>query len=80
MNAMTIVELVETSKGQAVPLPEEFRFEFPTVSIRREGAAVIVEAIKPTHWPKHFFDDIRIDDPAFTRPVQGTTPPVPLLE
>jgi hypothetical protein len=38
------------------------------VSIRREGAALIVEAIKPMHWPEHFFDDIRIDDPAFTRP------------
>ncbi len=67
---MTIVNLVETSEGQAVPLPEEYRFETPTVSIRREGAAVIVEAVKPRHWPEHFFDDIRIDDPAFTRPNQ----------
>jgi virulence-associated protein VagC len=80
VNAMTIVDLVETSKGQAVPLPEEFRFETSTVSIRHEGAAVIVEAIKPTDWPEHFFDDIRIDDPAFARPNQGVTPPVPLLD
>lgn len=80
MNAMTIVDLVETSNGQAVPLPEEFRFDTSTVSIRREGAAVILEAIKLTHWPEHFFDDIRIDDPAFVRPNQGVTPPVPLLD
>jgi virulence-associated protein VagC len=76
---MTIVELVETNKGQAVPLPEEFRFESSTVSLRREGGALIVEAIKPTHWPEHFFDDIRIDDPAFARPPQGALPPAPLL-
>ncbi|MHB1421835.1 MAG: AbrB/MazE/SpoVT family DNA-binding domain-containing protein [Gemmataceae bacterium] len=77
---MTIINLVETSEGQAIPLPEEFRFEACTVSIRREGAAVIVEPIKPSHWPEHFFDDIRVDDPAFARPTQGATPPVPALD
>lgn len=77
---MKIVELVETTKGQAVPLPEEFRFESSQVSLRREGSAVIVEAIKPSHWPEHFFEDIRIEDPAFARPPQGETPSSPSLE
>ena len=64
VNVMKTVEIVETSTGQAVPLPEEFRFETSTISIRREGEAVILEPVKPRHWPEHFFDDIHIDDPA----------------
>jgi virulence-associated protein VagC len=77
---MKTVELVETDHGQAVPLPEEFRFTTRTVSIRREGEAVILEPTKPDHWPEHFFDAIRIDDPAFVRPEQGSTPPAPRLD
>ncbi len=77
---MQTVEILETSSGQAVPLPEGFRFETRMVSIRREGAAVIVEPVKPSHWPEHFFEDIRIDDPAFVRPEQGSTPPAPSLD
>jgi virulence-associated protein VagC len=76
---MKTVQLVETSSGQMVPLPEEFRFATPTVSIRREGDAVILEPSKSEHWPEHFFADIRIDDPAFVRPDQGSTPPLPDL-
>ena len=77
---MKMVEIVETEQGQAVPLPEEFRFASRTVSIRRDGEAVILEPIKPSHWPEHFFDAIRIDDPAFVRPDQGLTPPAPRLD
>jgi virulence-associated protein VagC len=71
------VSLVETSLGQVVSLPEEFRLATPTVSIRREGDAVILEPVKPTSWPDHFFEDIRIDDSAFVRPEQGSPPPAP---
>ena len=77
---MHTVKILETSSGQAVPLPEEFRFETPTVSIRRQGESVILEPIRPNQWPDHFFDDIHIDDPAFARPDQGSTPPAPALE
>jgi virulence-associated protein VagC len=77
---MKRVEIVETGEGQSVPLPEEFRFSSRTVSIRREGQAVILEPTKPTHWPDGFFDAIRIDDPAFVRPEQGPTPPAPRLD
>jgi antitoxin VapB len=80
VNPMKTVELVETNQGQVVPLPEEFRFETPTVTIRREGKAVILEPVKPAHWPDHFFEDIRIDDPAFARPEQGSTPPAPFFD
>ncbi len=74
---MKTVEIVEAGQGQVVPLPDEFRFATSTVSIRRQGDAVILEPVKPVHWPEHFFDDIRIDDPAFKRPDQGSTPPAP---
>jgi virulence-associated protein VagC len=79
-SVMKTVEILKTSSGQAVPLPEEFRFDTPTVSIRRQGDAVILEPVKPARWPEHFFEDIRIDDPAFERPNQGSMPPVPPLE
>jgi virulence-associated protein VagC len=75
-----MVELVETSQGQAVPLPEEFRFATPTVTLRREGEALIIEPLKPAHWPAGFFEAIRIDDPAFVRPPQGSPPPAPVFD
>jgi virulence-associated protein VagC len=77
---MKTVEIMETDKGQAVPLPAEFRFATRTVSIRRDGEAVILEPVMPTRWPEGFFDAIRIDDPAFVRPDQGPTPPAPRLD
>jgi antitoxin VapB len=77
---MKTAEIVETSHGQAVRLPEEFRFTTPSVSIRREGEAVILEPVKAAHWPEGFFQAIRIDDPAFIRPPQGETPQVPRLD
>jgi virulence-associated protein VagC len=77
---MTTVELMETSQGQAVPLPEEFRFAALTVTIRRDGAAVVLEPTKPSQWPAHFFEDIRIDDPTFGRPDQGVMPQAPSFD
>lgn len=77
---MKTVEIVETDEGQAVRLPKGFQFATRTVSIRREGEAVILEPIKPRQWPERFFDAIRIDDPAFVRPEQGPTPSSPRLD
>ena len=69
---MKTVEIIETASGQTVPLPEEFHFKTPTISIRRQGDAVILEPLKAAPWPVHFFDSIQINDPAFVRPPQGT--------
>jgi virulence-associated protein VagC len=77
---MTTAKIVRTEGTQAVKLPEGFQFEGDVVSIRREGDAVILEPVKPATWPVGFFDAIRIDDPAFERPEQGTVPPVPSLD
>jgi virulence-associated protein VagC len=76
---MQTVKIVQTRTGQAVPLPAEFEFATPTVSIRRQGDAVILEPVKPAEWPDHFFESIRIDDSGFVRPDQGSTPPAPVL-
>ena len=65
---------------QAVKLPDGFRFEGDTVSIRREGEAVILEPVKPATWPPGFFENIRIDDPVFARPEQGPVPCAPSLD
>lgn len=74
---MPTTEIVRNNGTQTVKLPEGFQFQGDTVSIRREGEAVILEPLKPTTWPPGFFDSIRIDDPAFARPEQGLVPPAP---
>jgi virulence-associated protein VagC len=57
-------------------LPIEFRLTADRVSIRRAGAAVVLEPFLAGNWPPEFFETIRIDDPAFERPQQGELRPV----
>ena len=71
--------LIDLQGTQAIKLPDEYRFDGDRVSIRKQGDAVILEPIKPANWPDGFFADIHIDDPAFSRPEQGQTPPAPSL-
>lgn len=77
---MKTIDVISIDGRQAVKLPDEFRFEEATVSIRKEGQAVILEPVKSDTWPAGFFAAIRIDDPAFVRPPQGETPPVPVMD
>jgi virulence-associated protein VagC len=77
---MTIVAIQNVNGTQSVTLPSEFRFEAEAVAIRKEGESVILEPVKAAHWPKGFFDAIRIDDEAFVRPDQGTMPSAPMLD
>ena len=77
---MKVAEIVRAEGSQLVRLPEEFHLEGDTVSIRRQGEAIVLEPVKPATWPPGFFDRIRIDDPAFERPSQGPVPPVPQLD
>jgi virulence-associated protein VagC len=74
---MTKTYVFQDGDAQAVRLPSGFEFATAEIAIRREGEAVILEPIKPSAWPDGFFDRIRIDDPAFTRPLQGIVPPAP---
>jgi virulence-associated protein VagC len=74
---MSTTEIVAIGDVQSVKLPPEFHFSTDTVSIRREGEAVILEPLKASAWPDGFFEAIRIDDPKFVRPDQGQAPPCP---
>jgi virulence-associated protein VagC len=74
---MTKTQVLRLSDGQAVRIPLGFEFAATEAAIRREGAAVILEPIKPESWPVGFFEQIRVDDPAFCRPEQGTMPAAP---
>jgi virulence-associated protein VagC len=80
LSIMSTAEVIETGSGQAVQIPDEFRFHTNRVQIRRQGDAVILEPLKPTSWPDGFFDAIHIEDPLFARPDQGAVPPVPSLD
>ena len=73
-------EIIRTDGCQLVKLPEAFHVHGNTVSIRRQGAAIVLEPVKPSSWPPGFFANIRIDDPAFVRPAQGQVPPTPKLD
>lgn len=61
--------------SQAVRLPKEFRFVGSEVTIRHEGATVVLEPIEKRKWPKGFFKAIRVGED-FTRPEQPTTPDI----
>ena len=77
---MTTTEVFQSDDGQAVRLPDGFQFSASKVAIRKEGEAVILEPIKNGSWPAGFFEAIRIVDPAFVRPDQGTMPPAPKVD
>jgi len=61
---------------QTVRLPKGYRLPTPTVSVRHEGEAVVLEPMKSNTWPEEFFDSIHITDDTFVRPGQGQLPPV----
>jgi len=74
---MTKTQVIQDGDTQVVRLPSGFEFATEEIAIRREGEAVILEPLKPTAWPEGFFESIRIEDPAFTRPRQGIMPSAP---
>ena len=73
----TTATLFQNGRSQAVRLPKDFRLPGKEVSIRRLGMGVLIEPISETAWPEGYFDSILIEDEAFARPEQGTTPPSP---
>jgi antitoxin VapB len=77
---MKVAEIVRANGSQLVKLPQEFHMKGDTVSIRRQGEAIVLEPVKTAAWPPGFFDRIRIDDPEFARPAQGLVPPAPKLD
>ena len=72
---MKTAKVFYSGRSQAVRIPQAFRFRDREVSIRRDGDAVILEALHKPAWPERFWDRIRIDDRTFSRPAQGNVPP-----
>jgi len=58
-----------TGRSQAVRLPKEFRFDSDTVSVRREGKAVILEPADD--WPEDYVESFTGVPDDFSRPPQG---------
>ena len=76
---METATVVNEGDCQTVRLPRGYHLPTPTVQVRHEGDAVVLEPLKPQVWPTGFFDQIHITDPAFERPDQGVLPPVKSL-
>ena len=76
---MATAKLFKDGNSQAVRLPKAFRFEGDEVAIRREGDSVVLEPIRPSAWPRGFFQRIAIKDESFGRPPQGRMPRTPHL-
>ncbi len=68
---METVTVTHEGECQTVRLSKGFHFSTPTVSVRHDGEAIILEPLKPKAWPEGFFDSIHITDPAFVRPEQA---------
>jgi len=58
-----------TGRSQAVRLPKEFRFDTETVSVRREGKAVILEP--SDDWPEGYVESFTGVPPGFSRSAPG---------
>ncbi len=73
METATVIDEGET---QIVRLPKGFHLPTPTVQVRHDGEAVVLEPLKLQVWPSGFFEEIHITDTAFVRPDQGSLPPI----
>jgi antitoxin VapB len=73
---MDTATVIHEGEFQTVRLPKGFHLSTPTVTVRHEGEAIVLEPLKPTVWPEGFFESIHITDPAFVRPDQGELPPI----
>ena len=65
--------------SQAVRLPREFRLPGRLAKIRRWGDGILLEPIKPSKWPKGYFEKVKIKDSAFERQPQGDLSPAPVF-
>jgi len=71
---METATVTREGECQTIRLPKGFHLSTPTVGVRQEGEAIVLEPLKPKGWPEGFFDSIHITDPLFERPEQGQLP------
>ena len=62
-----ITTIFMIGRSQAVRLPREFRLPGRLANIRRWGDGILLEPIKPSKWPKGYFEKVKIKDSAFER-------------
>jgi virulence-associated protein VagC len=70
--SMKTATVIREGETQTVHLPRGYHLPTPTVQVRQEGDAIVLEPMKPRVWPAGFFDEIHMTDPAFVRPDRGT--------
>jgi virulence-associated protein VagC len=68
--------VINEGGGQTIRLPKGYHLPTSSVQVRQEGDAIVLEPLRPSVWPADFFEQIHIADPRFTRPEQGTLPPI----
>ena len=73
---METATVINEGECQTVRLPKGYHIATPTVGVRHDGEAIVLEPMKSKTWPAGFFDAIHISDPAFSRPDQGQLPAV----
>jgi virulence-associated protein VagC len=76
---MATATVTTEGETQTVRLPKGYHIPTPTVEVRHEGSAIVLEPARPATWPHGFFDEIHITDPDFDRPEQGTLPAIRAL-
>jgi virulence-associated protein VagC len=77
---LNTASLTTANGQQTVVLPMGISLPGDVAEVRTEGSAIILEPARSDDWPAGFFEDIRIEDPAFTRPDQGLVPPAPSVD
>ena len=73
---MATATVTNDGETQTVRLPKGYHLPTPTVQVRHEGSAIVLEPLRPGTWPDGFFEDVHITDPNFDRPEQGTLPAI----
>ena len=71
-------KLFQNGRSQAVRLPREFRFKGSEVSVRREGAAVILEPVGRETWPRGYWE--RLAESSFSFDVVPMAPTLEVAE
>jgi hypothetical protein len=74
---MKVADIVCANGAQLVKLPEEFHLEGDTVPSGARATLSFWNQSSRLGGPPAFFEDIRIDDPAFASPRQGEVPSAP---
>ena len=63
---METATVTREGESQIVRLPKGYYISTPTVGVRHEGEAIVLEPLRPNTWPVGFFDSIQTASPQST--------------